>query len=162
MSDISVTAPEASRDLSIEDITVFKLARLVSINERAGQGWSESRFGLGLNAWRVLALVQSKGPLRAGDLADLMLIDRSQLSRLLKQLCARGLVDSSPDPSDARAVVLRATLEGRVLHDRVMEHVVAGNERMLAPLSPEEARQFDEMLTRLTAHGLRTLCQSRA
>ena len=138
---------------SIEDVIVFKLARFVGINERLGQRWSEALFDLSLNEWRMLALVQKRGPVRAGDLAELMLMDKSQLSRLIKSLSAKRLINPTADKGDARARMLRLTAKGLVLYKDVLAEVMRRNERVLEALSPEEAVQFDGMLNRLINHN---------
>ncbi len=140
--------------VSIEDVIVFKLARLVGLNERTGQRWTQKLFDLSINEWRLLALTQAHGPAHPGDLADLMLMDKSQLSRLIKALGAKGLIKNKLDPKDARAVVLSLTARGRTLYDDVIKEVIRRNERVLAPLSTAEVQVFDEMLGRLIDHNL--------
>ena len=83
-----------------------------------------------------------------------MLMDKSQLSRLVKTLAAKNLIESKPDADDARAVVLTLTPAGGMLHDRMMVEVMHQNEKVLAPLSIEEVALFTDMLDRLTEHSL--------
>ena len=83
---------------SIEDVITFKLQRLVSIGERAGHHWSEDMFSLSLNEWRMVALVKAREPARAGDVSDLLMMDKSQASRVIKSLLSKGLIESAPDP----------------------------------------------------------------
>ncbi|MGB3244792.1 MAG: MarR family winged helix-turn-helix transcriptional regulator [Sulfitobacter sp.] len=142
---------------SIEDVIVFKLARLVGINDRAGHRWSEQLFDLSLNEWRMLALVQANAPVRAGDLAELMLMDKSQLSRLIRSLSKKRLIKSMPDKDDARAIVIEVTSKGQMLYEEVMAEVLRRNERVLEVLSPEEVAQFDRLLGRLIQHNLALL-----
>ena len=109
---------------SIEDVIVFKLARFVGINERLGQRWSEALFDLSLKEWRMLALVQKRGPVRAGDLAELMLMDKSQLSRLVKSLSAKQLVATITD--DELLNLDTQTLLYRLFHEdgaRMLESI---------------------------------------
>ncbi len=138
---------------SIEDVITFKLARLVGINERLGHRWSETKFDLSLNEWRMLALVQAHAQVRAGDLAELMLMDKSQLSRLIKSLQAKKTLKSKPDPHDARAVVLSLSTKGQMLYDDVLAEVLRRNENVLDPLSADEIAVFDGLLSRLVRHN---------
>ena len=142
---------------SIEDVIVFKLARLTGLNEHMGHHWSEKLFDLSLNEWRLLALTQAYGPARPGDLAELMLMDKSQLSRLIKALTGKSLIKSKVAPKDARAVVLSLTTKGQALYGEVIAEVVHRNDRVLAPLSAAEVEVFDEMLGRLIEHNLARL-----
>lgn len=139
---------------SIEDVIVFKLARFVAINERLGARWSEALFDLSINEWRLLALVQGHGAIRAGDLAQIMLMDKSQLSRLIRRLTARELVISKTDKEDARAVALSITDKGLTLYQEMMAEVMRRNERVIAALETEEVAQFNTLLDRLITHNL--------
>lgn len=147
---------------SIEDVIVFKLSRFVAINHRLGDRWTEAMFKLNVNEWRMLALVQAHGALRASDLAEAMLIDKSQLSRLIRSLTAKKLIRSAPDKNDARAVSLSVSVQGQMLYEEVIAEVLRRNERVLAVLSPEEVRVFDGLLDRLVAHNLGLLEARRA
>ena len=142
---------------TIEDVMVFKLRRLTAINERAGHRWSETLYDLSLNEWRMLALVQAHEPVRAGDVAELMLMDKSQLSRLIRSLTAKSLIKSNPDKEDARAITLSLTEKGQMLFEEIMAQVMLRNERVLEALSPDEVTQFDGLLDRLIDHNMRML-----
>lgn len=159
MSDIRPPYPKHPPIKSIEDVIVFKLARLVGLNEHMGHHWSEKLFNLSLNEWRLLALTQAYGPARPGDLAERMLMDKSQLSRLIRALTGKNLLKSKVSPKDARAVVLRLTTKGHALYGEVIAEVVRRNDRVLAPLSAEEVQVFDEMLGRLIRHNLARLAK---
>jgi DNA-binding MarR family transcriptional regulator len=142
--------PEAQ---TIEDVITFRLQRLVALGERAVRHWSERMFDLSLNEWRLLALVQARSPSRAGDIADLLLMDKSQTSRIIKVLLKRGLIRNFPDPNDGRAIALELTQEGEVLYSRAFEEVMRNNERILEVLSVEEVQVFDIILTKLVSHS---------
>lgn len=139
---------------SIEDVIVFKLARLTAVNERLGNRWSETLFGLSLNEWRMLALVQAHQPVRAGDLADSMLMDKSQLSRLNRSLTDKKYIKSKPDKLDARAITLGLTPGGQRLFERIIAQVMRRNEVVLGALDEQEVAQFNGLLDRLLAHNL--------
>ncbi|OAN78513.1 hypothetical protein A8B82_09050 [Sulfitobacter sp. EhC04] len=145
----------------IEDVITFKLHTLEAIGGRSASGWSEELFQVSLTAWRVLAVVKSHQPVRAGDVADILLMDKSQLSRVIKQLTAKFLVVDTTDPHDGRAVALKLTSTGLALYDRVMAHVLDRNEKVLEPLSLAEVESFDMMLDKLIAHS-RSMLASRS
>nr|WP_241695278.1 MarR family transcriptional regulator [Streptomyces sp. C] len=52
-------------------------------------------------------------PVAASALGAKTLLSRSQVSRVVDQLQARGLVDRVPSPTDARSVCVHLTAEGR-------------------------------------------------
>lgn len=137
---------------SIEEVITFQLQRLVTIGERAGHDWSVRMFDLTLNEWRLLALVVAHAPARASEMADLLFMDKSQMSRVIKALQKKSLIKNVSDPTDGRAVALKPTGKGRKRHDKVMEEVLRSNERVLAPLDAEEIAAFDATLKKLITH----------
>ncbi|MDF1727491.1 MAG: MarR family winged helix-turn-helix transcriptional regulator [Sulfitobacter sp.] len=137
----------------LEEVITFRLQRLVTIGDRAGNHWSERLFDLTLNEWRLLALVVAYAPARASDMADLLYMDKSQISRCIKSLETKGLVKNTTDEEDRRAIALKPTTKGRKLYTKVMEEVMRSNERVLAPLSAQEVVAFNETLEKLISHN---------
>jgi len=66
-------------------------------------------------AFSLLTSLVDTGPMRAGALADAVLMDPSQVSRRVAELVRAGLVERRADSGDGRAIVLVATPEGRAL-----------------------------------------------
>ncbi len=58
---------------------------------------------------KVLRLLAKMGPLHSSVLADKMLVDRSIISRQVKQLHELGLAETRSDPEDGRARYVAAT-----------------------------------------------------
>ncbi|MFT6675648.1 MAG: DNA-binding MarR family transcriptional regulator [Sulfitobacter sp.] len=143
--------------LSIEDIITFRLRRLVLIGEREGHLWSNALFDLSLNEWRVLALVVARAPARAADIAEFLLMDKSQTSRLVKSLAGKGLITMLEDSADRRAHVLELTVQGAEVYHGMMAEVLRSNEEVLAPLSKDEVAVFSGMLQRLIDHNFAIL-----
>jgi DNA-binding MarR family transcriptional regulator len=73
---------------------------------RAGVDLSRSQ------VW-ILARITESGPVRLGELATGLGIDKSTLTPQVQRLERDGLVARDPDPSDRRAALLRATRKGR-------------------------------------------------
>ncbi|QFT57898.1 DNA-binding transcriptional repressor MarR [Sulfitobacter sp. THAF37] len=137
----------------IEDVITFKLHTLCVIQDRSASQWADSMFDLSIASWRVLAVIRAHQPTRAGDVAEILLMDKSQLSRVIKQLTAARLIVDTTDPNDGRAVALKLTAKGTTLYGRVMTHVLERNEKVLAPLTVEEVGAFDAILDKLIVHS---------
>lgn len=142
--------PPAER---LEDVITFRINQLVWIGERAGHHWSERLFDLSLNEWRLLAMIRSRSPCRAGDLADLLMMDKSQTSRVIKSLLKKQLVLNMPDPHDGRAIALKPTKKGDALFAKMFEEVLQSNERILSVLNAEEIEVFEGILKKLVEHS---------
>ncbi|NII09880.1 MarR family transcriptional regulator [Oleiagrimonas sp. C23AA] len=75
-------------------------------------------------------------------IAERMHRDKSQITRVVKELRAAGLVQSQTDPHDGRARLLTPTPEGRALMQRVTVVERRAGERMMHGLSPQAVAQF--------------------
>jgi DNA-binding MarR family transcriptional regulator len=61
----------------------------------------------------------------------------------------RGLVDSRPDPGDARRTLLSLTLDGQRSVAKLMLNGPAVSRETLKPLTPAEQRQLIELLSKI-------------
>jgi DNA-binding MarR family transcriptional regulator len=89
--------------------------------------------------------------MRLSDLATAVELDASTVSRQVKQLEDKGIVERTPDPDDGRASLIRFTAHGRkVMRDGFRRRF----ERIRSVLEPWDERdraQLQTLLTRLTA-----------
>jgi DNA-binding MarR family transcriptional regulator len=89
------------------------------------------------------------GPMRVSALAALLDLDASTVSRQVKQLEDRGLVERTSDPDDGRASRIALSEQGRVRLEaggRRRRELVA---RLIEPWPPEDREQLRLLLTRL-------------
>ncbi len=71
-----------------------------------------SDHGLTIGQLSTLAALDREDPLRLGQLADSLGMDRTTLNRNLEPLEKKGFVRSLPVPDDARARMLTLTTDG--------------------------------------------------
>ena len=135
------------------DALTFKLARLVALNFHAGSRKFRDAYGLSLNQWRVIGLVNALTPVTFGRIRRILVMDKGQLSRVIKQLTDRGLLVTHPAADDARAVELSLTKMGRELHDKVLIFTSQRNEAVVETLTQEECCEFLRILKKITAHN---------
>ncbi len=133
----------------IRDLLTFRIAMLAAGNDRIGQSWLKQEFDLRILEWRVLGLVAAMGPVRFGVIARRLLLDKGQLSRLVKTLTARGLIDTTQDEADQRTILLTMTEPGRALHQHVFARALARNNLVLSALSADEAATLFHLLDKL-------------
>jgi DNA-binding MarR family transcriptional regulator len=90
---------------------VSRAARSPRLHQLMGE---RAKVGLGEHLHLTLAMLGSTGePLRVSDLANLLDVERSTVSRRVTELVGLGLVTRSVDPDDRRAAVLRLTKSGQ-------------------------------------------------
>jgi MarR family transcriptional regulator, temperature-dependent positive regulator of motility len=82
-------------------------------------------------------------------LAERLAIDKASASQLVDRLVRRGLVDRRVDEANRRAHVLYLTPGGLALRSRLRPAALAAQERILAPLRPEERPLLLDLITRV-------------
>ena len=98
-------------------------SRLRGVIPRLARQLNDTSTGEGLTPtqYSVLALVRVRGPLGLAELTELEGLNPTMLSRIVKVLDERGLIQRLPDPSDMRAARVAVTPEGEQTHERVRE-----------------------------------------
>lgn len=105
------------------DVTPVQYASLVAIRETPG-----------VDATRLSALVA---------------FDRSTLGSVLERLETKGLIERSGSAEDKRIKILRLSRKGAQLLRQVEPAVAKSQERILAPLKPDDRRRLMALLTQL-------------
>src|SRR5436190_1634624 len=82
-------------------------------------------------------------------LGRLVGMDKATMQGVVRRLRDRGLVDSRPDPGDARRTLLSLTLDGQKLVDKLLMNGPAVSRETLKPLTGPEQRQLLEFLSRI-------------
>jgi DNA-binding MarR family transcriptional regulator len=107
--------------------------------------------GIEPSGYRLLARIESLGPLRTTDLAERIGFDVSTVSRRIGDLEEARLVTRAPDPDDRRAHLLEVTERGRLALVRLREVHRALLDEALAGWSAEEIRDLADMLSRFAS-----------
>ena len=97
----------------------------------------------------LLWLYHQDGSLAAGELGSFATLSRSQVSRVLDALQARGLITRTPSAADARSIEVSITSAGRDLFeqaDRTRREALAPE---LAKLEPSEVEELARILSKL-------------
>jgi DNA-binding MarR family transcriptional regulator len=94
----------------------------------------------------VMRHVLANSPVRAGDIASALGMDKSAVSRQLTVLRSRGLVDDSRDPEDGRATLIVATDTAREAFAQFRGEVRAEYARVLGDWDDTEIEQFAALL----------------
>ncbi len=104
---------------------------------------------LGPSGGILLLTLADMAPVKLHALVSAMQRDKSQMTRAIQGLEAKGLVERRSDPDDARVAVLQLTEEGKdAVHglQRAVADVLAD---ILSPLSKAEQATLRTLLRRL-------------
>jgi len=97
----------------------------------------------------ALSALDHHGELDQNRLGGLVALDRTTIGKVITKLEERGLVARRRSTDDRRFNAITCTAAGRDLLERVRPAVEAAQERMLAPLEPEERARFLGYLKRV-------------
>ena len=76
-------------------------------------------------------------------------MDKATMQGVVRRLKERRLVDSRPDPGDARRTLLSLTTEGQRLVNKLLINGPAVSRETLKPLNGQEQRQLLELLSKI-------------
>lgn len=156
-------AAGAPRPLSaLPEALSFRISRLAAISERAGGQYFKREYDLTLVEWRILGLTATDGMIPFAALRDTLLLDKGQLSRTIKALVARGLIETRKAQSDSRQIDLHITAAGQKLNDSALRFTSQRNAVMAGVLSQDDLAEFERMLDLLIEHNQALLSKGMA
>ncbi|MGB7405802.1 MAG: MarR family winged helix-turn-helix transcriptional regulator [Pacificimonas sp.] len=140
-------APDAEI-LTLDSFLPYRLSLTSNVVSRA-LAESYKSDGLKMAEWRVLAVLAANAPCSQRDLTTLTQMDKVTVSRAVRVLVDRDLVDQSPNPDDGRSQLLAMTAAGLALYKRVMPQAVAMDRKIFAALSESEEAQLFALLEKV-------------
>ena len=110
------------------------------------------RLGEALGAARFRLLERLvHGSASISELADAIGVDQPRASRLVADAAARGIVDRSPDPADARRMVVTLSEAGRTLLGSMKDSRRSAVTTALEAFNDEETATFAALLGRFVS-----------
>tara|TARA_R110002095_G_scaffold85589_1_gene74490 strand:+ start:448 stop:894 length:447 start_codon:yes stop_codon:yes gene_type:complete len=86
----------------------------------------------------LMVLVESEQPLRRGEFAEIMLRDKTTITRQIDRMEVKGLVERKQDPNDGRAVLIYPTSKGTRQIRTLLPHAKALRQSLKRGLTAEE------------------------
>ncbi|KLL09523.1 MULTISPECIES: MarR family winged helix-turn-helix transcriptional regulator [Protofrankia] len=130
------STPPGAPDDGVDELTdaVLTASRLlVAVSARSLTAVGED---VTLPQFRMLVVLASRGPLRAGDLADFLAVHPSTATRMADRLVAAGLIDRLGNPDNRREVNVALTVTGRQLVEDVTRRRRAEITAIVARMDP--------------------------
>ena len=144
-----MTAPHVSPDVLPSHRVPAHLARRfnqiclgVTAEILDGEGLTPLLFGV------LVAVLEEPGRGQK-QVAERMGVDAVNFGQMIDELEGKGLVERKIDPNDRRARELYVTERGAALRRRLSPGLLAAQERLLAPLFPDERTALLDMLVRV-------------
>lgn len=111
------------------------------------------RFALNLTEWRILLTVADRPGITASALSDFTGLDKMTVSRVVRALESRGLMDRLDSAEDRRRRHLQLTDEGWAVYQHIAKAARAREAQIYGILSAAEHEQLHRLLVRLADHA---------
>jgi DNA-binding MarR family transcriptional regulator len=99
--------------------------------------------------------ILSRGSMSVTELANTLMMPKSQMTHLIDQLADQGAVERRPDEKDRRVINLSLTEHGRALLDDAKHKVLEKIKEALSGLSKEDLKAMSQALETLKNIGAR-------
>lgn len=97
---------------------------------------------LSLEQFLLLRLLYSKGPIRASEIAEQLLVHKSAITVRVEKLVKKGLIERQRDENDRRNVYLRLTENGRSLYESLEKNINQFVEAIVSDIPEKEMEVF--------------------
>ena len=134
------------------DLDKFLPYRLSLISNIISQGISDTYqkpFNLSVHEWRVVAVLGRHPYSTATDIIGYTAMDKVTISRAVKRLIEKGLVERESKDIDRRCMLINLTDKGRAIHAQVVPRVTQYEQQLFDQLSVQERQQLDRLLSKL-------------
>jgi DNA-binding MarR family transcriptional regulator len=123
------------------DLATFLPYQLTNIATRVSNDFAEvyqTKYGLNIPQWRILANLAQYGQSNAKDLCTQANMDKSTVSRAVKVLIDKGLMRSELNEQDKRAALLVLSKAGQSLYEQIAPDALNWEKQLLNALTNEE------------------------
>ncbi len=140
------------KKLKRNEQSIEMINQLIMINmflQRVGNR-QITKFGLNQQQFAVLREITRNKDLHQKDIIGELLLEKSNLSKIIKKLHTMSLISITPSENDGRKTVLNATDKGRKFWNECMNELDTMKLVFTEPLKDEELDQLAPAVTRLT------------
>jgi DNA-binding MarR family transcriptional regulator len=107
------------------------------------------KFNVGVQEWRVLAILVSHGEGSAKVICDFTMMDKGNVSRAVRRLVQDGCLREKRNKKDKRSSILLVTPKGHQLYEKIKVVSDAREKAFMSSLSTDEKRLLPNILTKL-------------
>ena len=130
----------------IDSAVTFRMTGVANRLNRSASAFYRNHFGIGVQEWRLLLVLDRAEKLTVGDAAIAADIDTAAASRALKTLKDRDYVTLEMTSSRGRATIARLTPEGQDLCGKLRDANAMRAAQIIAGLSPEDVKKLHDIL----------------
>jgi DNA-binding MarR family transcriptional regulator len=145
-SDLIKDQQTMSRSQSLDEVLTYRISMLELLLSRAVGAVYSDHFGLNTHEWRVLAAVSVWGPIEAIQVSRWATVDKAAVSRAVRGLMSKHLIERSLHDSDGRKIMLELTPDGRRTVKAVVQRIGVIQEHLFKGYNQRKMREFFTML----------------
>lgn len=130
---------EGGSGLTVNNFLTTKLSRVINALRRNLTKAYAGQFGLSVSEWRLLSLLAHAQQLSFAELVIQSTSDKALVSRTMRQLEARGMVEMRPESEMSRKrLTCLITRKGDALHAKIIPLARRRQAAVLRLLTPEQ------------------------
>lgn len=105
--------------------------------------------GLTPSEWRTMAILGLGGNMPAAEIVDRSSMDKVSVSRAVKKMYERGLLEKTDNEDDGRSSLLSLSATGRAIYQDLVPKMLGAEQRMTEGMSNEEVTAFVATMERI-------------
>jgi DNA-binding MarR family transcriptional regulator len=143
---------KGSARLDLFKFVPFRLNRLSAEVSSALSAEYQTRYGLDIPEWRVLATLGFRDhACSAQHIAHCTRTHKSTISRAVTTLMKRQMIERVENAEDRREFRLRMTTKGKALYEELIPRLLRREQEILACLSAQERKNLAALLGKIEA-----------
>jgi len=135
--------------LRLDDFLPYRLSVAANAVSDVVASSYQSRFGLSIPQWRLMAVLGEDGPMTPQALGARTVMDKVTVSRAAAALHERRLVEREPNAADGRSHRVGLTRTGLDLYAQIAPLALAHEARLMETFTPFERATMQNLLRRL-------------
>lgn len=143
-----------SERLELEKFLPYRLNVLAEVVSQSLSRLYETRFGIAIPEWRVVATLGQYRRMTAKEIGAHSHMHKTKVSRAVAALEKKGFLSRTPNDEDMREAFLQLTSRGEAVYKALAPDALAFSNALIDALSPAEQAALETILTRLTDRSL--------
>ena len=138
-----------SAHIELERFLPYRLNVVAEAVSRALAQLYETRHGISIAEWRVIATLGQYERMTARDIGAHSRMHKTKVSRAVARLSERGCLSKSSNSDDKREAFLELTADGRAIYDDLVPRALAFEASLSDRLTKTEKQALEAILAKL-------------
>ncbi len=146
---MTLPADQPGQGFDLEEFLPYRLSVLSNRVSDAFARLYETRFGITIPEWRVIANVGRFAPISANGVCERSAMDKVTVSRAVQRLVDKGFLDRRTDAHDRRRSSLTLSPAGAAIYAEIVPLALQIQAALVADLDEDERRALDLLMNKL-------------